>query len=163
MNAQVHQSTYDPQSVSRATQAQRNRMDPWVVEELRSQDPQHPLSELTKEIQSYGNLPKGWYNGAGKAPRKLTLRKSLFFLYTARSLPQNLCVAPTPDGDIHFEFQENGWDFSIEFLDSGDVDMCGIDLSSNHETETSLKKPDSQLLMHSVEKIRSSPLRFNSR
>jgi hypothetical protein len=84
------------------------------------------------EIRSLG---AGWHDGAGMAIDTSAVDAANRFLSMRPSLAGTYRIYPTEAGGVLFEFDSNGWDFSIEFRTGGTVEMYGVQVAGDGEME----------------------------
>ncbi|MDQ2822767.1 MAG: hypothetical protein M3Y65_20710 [Pseudomonadota bacterium] len=96
-------------------------------------DPGHSgdLLICRDRIKQLGDLPGGWNEGDGikitqpaidNAGRLLAKRSSVCHLFK---------IFPTEEGGISFELESSGWDYTIEFLENGKIQMFGIEIDGD--------------------------------
>ncbi|ACI93249.1 conserved hypothetical protein [Afipia carboxidovorans OM5] len=89
-------------------------------------------SSRLSELQS---LPPGWRDGNGLSISSNAIDVATRFIAKRPFLAKQYRIYPTEDGGILFEFETNGWDISVEFLPSGEIEMYGVKIDSDEELE----------------------------
>ncbi len=90
----------------------------------------HKCKERLNELE---NLGAGWYDGAGEAISAFALQSSRQLIEKFSFICEALKIYPTEEGGVKFELDNNGWDYSIEFLPDGYLEMYGIELNGSNE------------------------------
>jgi hypothetical protein len=80
-------------------------------------------------------LTDGWHEGAGRKIGDVAISAAEKFLLKRPWLCAAYRIYPTERGGLLFEFESNGWDFSVEFGEDGSVDFYGIEVDGAGEME----------------------------
>jgi hypothetical protein len=86
------------------------------------------LDELSK-------LDGGWHDGDGNAIDPSAVAAAKVFLAKRPFFAAAYRVYPTDGGGILFEFENDGWDFSVEFGVAGAIEMYGVQIDGSEEME----------------------------
>ncbi|MFM0454151.1 hypothetical protein PQR21_27535 [Paraburkholderia nemoris] len=81
------------------------------------------------------NLRDGWHEGGGLRIHDAAVAAAEKFLLKRPSLCGAYKIYPTEEGDVLFEFESNGWDFSLEFGETGNIEIYGIQVDGPGEME----------------------------
>jgi hypothetical protein len=83
-------------------------------------------------------LRNGWHEGGGLAIDMAAVAAAEKFLLKKPSLCGAYKIYPTEEGGVLFEFESNGWDFSLEFGENGSIEIYGIEVGGPGEMESLL-------------------------
>ena len=103
--------------------------------ELIDQERSDKVMNRMQRLDELQQLDEGWLNGSGHRISDQALYAAKRFLHKRPDLANDFRIYPMEDGGISFEFENNGWDFSIEFGSTGTVEMFGIQISGPAEME----------------------------
>lgn len=102
--------------------------------ELIDADVVEQIAKCRQRLDQISRLKKGWQDGA-EAIDALAIEAANRFLSMRPSLAAKYRIFPTEDQGVLLEFESNGWDFSLEFLKAGALEMYGVEISGDHEME----------------------------
>jgi hypothetical protein len=93
------------------------------------------LMHCKRRLAELRGFEAGWHNGSGAAVNTAALAVAERFLEKRPVLARAYHIYPTLAGGVLFEFENNGWDFSVEFGPGGTVEMYGVQIVGPEEME----------------------------
>jgi hypothetical protein len=81
------------------------------------------------------DLKAGWHDGSGAAIDEAAAETAERFLSKRPFLASKSRIYPTDAGGVQFEFERNGWDFSLEFHPGGTIEMYGVRIEGIEEMQ----------------------------
>jgi hypothetical protein len=84
------------------------------------------LERCRKRIECLSVLQNGWHDGSGAAPSPEAVATAKRLLSARPQLAGGYRLYPTDEGGIMFEFLHNGWDYSVDVLSSGKIEVYGV-------------------------------------
>ena len=86
-------------------------------------------------IKYLRGLPAGWLDGAGLAVSQNAVRCARALLDHRPELTIDAGISPTVEGGLMVELVRDGWDYSFEFLPTGEVDFFGVEVDGDGEID----------------------------
>lgn len=99
------------------------------------------LDRCRTRIAELAAIKDGWHDGGGLAPTSKAVSGALRFLSLRPAMPPDCGVYPTDDGGLLFEFTHEGWDYSVEVMPSGTVEIFSVQLHGPGEADAALDRP----------------------
>jgi len=81
-----------------------------------------------ERIKQIGDLPAGWNDGDGLRISHIAIENAVRFVVKRPDNCGLFRVFPTEECGISFEFEAAGWDYTVEFLADGKIEMFGVEL-----------------------------------
>lgn len=91
--------------------------------------------EAMMRISELRRLKAGWLDGEGVEIAQAAIRTARWVLDQRPALANELAIFPTVSGGVTFEFIAAGWDYSLEFLHSGHVEVYGVELRGSRNLD----------------------------
>jgi hypothetical protein len=91
------------------------------------------LLRCRSRLAELRDLKAGWHDGSGAAIDEAAAETAERFLSKRPFLASKSRIYPTDAGGVQFEFERNGWDFSVEFGLGGAVEMYGVQIEGPDE------------------------------
>lgn len=101
-------------------------------------------------IDKMASLQDGWLDGYGSAISESTRESAKKFLLSISRLPSFYAVAPTEEGSILLEYDNDGWDYGIEISSDGSYTVFGIDIENTDEFSNTFQTGDYRLFIAKV-------------
>ncbi len=93
------------------------------------------LSKCRKRLIEIRALNAGWHDGSGLQITDSALNAAESFLSKRTAHCAAFRLYPTEAGGILIDFEQGGWDYSVEFSAVGGVEMYGIEINGSGELE----------------------------
>lgn len=93
------------------------------------------LERCRERLSEILRFEAGWDDGVGRAVDGAAINAAKLFLSTRPLLCGLYKIFPTTAGGVLFEFEVNGWDLSLEFMNDGAVEMFGFQLTGDSELD----------------------------
>ena len=84
-------------------------------------------------LKELRELPDNWFDEESASPSPDSLSAAEKLLHYVPYLAQIVSIFPTYEGGIQFEYQHNSWDWSLDFLAHGGVEVHGLEIISDEE------------------------------
>lgn len=110
----------------------RSIVDVYEVD-LIDQEFANRLEESKSRLADFHRLAGGWYNGDGEKISPRAIRAAETFLIRRPTFAETYGLFPTEGGGVLVEFQTNGWDISVEFYASGEIEIFGVEIDGRAE------------------------------
>lgn len=94
------------------------------------------IMNCRERLNELRNLRAGWHDGGGCAIDGAAIETARDFLAKRPFFAGAYRLFPTDNGGVLFEFEKQGWDFSIEFGVGGAVEMYGVRIDGPEEMES---------------------------
>jgi len=86
------------------------------------------LMRCRDRIKQLGELSAGWNDGEGVQISQVAQENALRLLAKRSGGCHLFKIFPTDEGGISFELESSGWDYTVEFMSDGKIEMFGIEL-----------------------------------
>jgi hypothetical protein len=93
------------------------------------------LTRCRTRLAELSRIQAGWLDGSGAAVDAAAVAAAESFLSKRPFLATAYRIYPTMSGGILFEFERNGWDFSVEFNVDGSIEMYGVQINGEGEMQ----------------------------
>ena len=93
------------------------------------------LQRCRSRLDEFRKLDNGWHDGAGVKISDHAFAAADKMLQKRLTLAGVYRIYPTVLGGILFEFEWNGWDYSIEFSPDGSLEFYGIQIDGDEELD----------------------------
>jgi hypothetical protein len=93
------------------------------------------MQRCRDRLLELSTLKAGWLDGAGMEIDPRAMAAAEAFLTMRPFFAGAYRLYPTEDGGILFEFENHGWDFSVEFSPTGAIEMYGVEIAGSEEME----------------------------
>ena len=93
------------------------------------------LAKCVKRLDELRALAKGWHDGKGAQVTDSALKSAGSFLTKRTSYCTAFRLYPTETGGILIDFEHGGWDYSVEFSETGSAEIYGIEINGSDELE----------------------------
>lgn len=93
------------------------------------------LERCRNRLANISKLADNWDNEGGAPVRLEAVAAAGSLLSKRPSLSRAYKIYPTEDGGVLFEFEANGWDYSIAFAPEGSAEMYGIQINGRGEMD----------------------------
>jgi hypothetical protein len=81
------------------------------------------------------SLTHGWLDGTGTSISPVAIADASSFLDKRPSFARDYKISPMDTGGVSFEVAVKGWDYSIDFLPNGGVDLYAVEILGKGELE----------------------------
>jgi hypothetical protein len=93
------------------------------------------LTRCSERLKHVGAMKDGWHDGEGEAPSGLAIDLATKFLNRRFALCDVYRIYPTDEAGVLFEFENKGWDISVEFLFDGKVQIHSVEIDGHRSLE----------------------------
>ncbi|OYV35000.1 MAG: hypothetical protein B7Z80_19660 [Rhodospirillales bacterium 20-64-7] len=93
------------------------------------------LAKCRERLDEIRALDAGWHDGSGLQITDSALKAARLFLVKRTNFCAVFRIFPTEAGGILIDFENGGWDYSIEFSAAGRVEIYGIEIDGSGELE----------------------------
>ena len=94
------------------------------------------LERCRTRIKSIATLNNGWHDGDGLAVTQPAIAVAERLLSAQARLAGQYHIYPTDEGGILFEFVHEGWDYAIEVMPLGAVEIYGVQVEGPGEIDS---------------------------
>lgn len=84
-------------------------------------------------ITELSSLTRGWDGEDANPIAPVAVENAKRFLGKRPSLSPIFRIYPVPDGAIAFEFEADGWDYTVEFQPIGSIEFYGVEMNGPGE------------------------------
>lgn len=89
--------------------------------------------KLFQRLNHLSTLSPGWLDGQGKAITPASVETAGFFIAVSHQTAETYKLYPSEEGGLLVEFEWNDWDYSVECLPDGSIEIYGISLRNDDE------------------------------
>ncbi len=93
------------------------------------------LTKCRVRLDELRTLEAGWHDGHGSKVTDSALSSAQTFLTKRPSYCGAFRIFPTENGGVLIDFEQGGWDYSVEVSPHGGVEMYGIEIEGSGEIE----------------------------
>lgn len=91
--------------------------------------------KLNERLTEIGNLKDRWLDGRGKAISSIAVNAALACVLSRPLLGPLVKAFPNEAGGVLLEFEQNGWDLTLEFYPDGRAETYGIEIDGDKSVE----------------------------
>ena len=116
---------------------QQNRvlLDKIVRQKAELEKVVHAIARCHGRLFYLRQLEDGWHDGVGFRPSKYAVTAAGSLLTERPLLAKAFSIFPTLEGGVLFEFEVNGWGYSVEIDKDGSPEFFGIEIDGSDEFE----------------------------
>lgn len=90
-------------------------------------------TKLFERLAHLSSLSEGWLDGEGRSVTLEVREAAGFFIALSHQTAEAYRLYPSEAGGILVEFEWENWDYTVEFLPDGKIEMYGISLNDDAE------------------------------
>lgn len=106
---------------------------------------------LAERLRELSRLSDGWMGPDSVGPLLKVSETSHDLLFRLESVPENMAVAPIPDGGIRFEWRKDSIDFVAEVEADGGLYLCALPENSRDDWDIQYEKVNAEAFVSFVQ------------
>lgn len=114
-------------------------------------------TKLFDRLVHLSTLPDGWLDGKGKSVTSHATETAGYFIALSHHTAESYRLYPSEVGGLLVEFEWGGWDYTVECLPDGRLEMYGISLTDDTEMlPTTFETVDSDFIKEFSSRTRTA-------